>query len=387
MGTERYDYVIAGCGLAGAIIAREMAEKGKKILICERRSHIAGNTYDEMTQEGILVQRYGPHTFHTNREEVYNYLQRWAEFTPYRLTYLTIIKGKAVRCPFDFSAIRDLYDEQAAKFLISELRREFADEEKVPVFELLESKNEKIREYANLLFEEDFRPYTAKQWGVPPEQIDPNVIRRVPIVLGEQKSYFNDQFEGQPRGGFTAMFQRILDHSNITVQLETDFLDKVTFDENAGSILFDGKKNVKIIYTGPIDELFGYCFGMLPYRSLRFEYETLLTDSAQDAAIVAYPKAKGYTRITEYTKLPMQPKNKCTIIAREYPVSTDSRAKCEPYYPIQNEQNMLLVNRYFEKVKSYSNLFVCGRLAQYRYYNMDEVVDEALKLARILAAE
>ena len=245
--------------------------KKEKILICERCSHIAGNTYDEMTEEGILVQRYGPHTFHTNREKIYNYLQRWTGFTPYRLTYLTIIKGKAVRCPFDFSVIRDLYDEQAANFLISELMREFANEEKVPVFELLQSKNEKIRAYANLLFEEDFRPYTAKQWGVPPEQIAPNVIRRVPIVLGEQKSYFNNQFEGQPRGGFTAMFQRILDHPNITAQLETDFLDKVTFDENADSFLYDGKKDVKIIYTGPIGELFGYCFGMLPYRSLRFK--------------------------------------------------------------------------------------------------------------------
>ena len=377
------DAVVVGAGFAGSILARELAESGKDVLVLDRRQTIAGNMYDEVNADGVLIQRYGPHSFHTNDRAVYEYICRFAQMEPYRLTYRAIVRGIPVPCPFNFTAIRALYPPEQAEDLIRRLKAGFPDKKQVAVFELLDFPDPVVKEYAEMLFEEDFRPYTAKQWGRKPEEIDPSIIRRVPVLLNERDSYFDDLYECQPRHGFTAMFGRMLNHARITVRTGIDALPHLSFNEADGLVLFDGAKVPYVIYTGALDELFQCRFGSLPYRSLHFEWESLAMDSFQETAIVAYPKEAAYTRITEYTKLPLQHVPGKTVIAREYPLAYDRAAEKgnEPYYPIANAENHALRDRYLELAKRYRNLTLCGRLADYQYYNMEDVVRRALEVA------
>ncbi len=379
----KYDVIIIGSGFAGSILARELAETGKNILVLEKRSHIAGNMFDEVNEDGILIQRYGPHSFHTNDEEVYQYVTRYCEMVPNRLTYRAIVKGIAVPCPFNFVSIRMLYEKDAAEELIARLLKAFPGQSQVAIFELLESEDPIIREYAEMLFEEDFRPYTAKQWGRKPEEIDPSIIRRVPVLLNERDSYFDDKYECHPKGGYTTIFKRLLDHPLIHVETNIDALPKIQFDDARRKIAFDGDASIHLIYTGAIDELFDCRYGALPYRSLEFKWETHPVDSYQETAIVAYPKNAEFTRITEFKKLPHQHVPGKTVIAKEYPHAYDKNAEKgkEPYYPIGSAVNYELRDRYFELAGKYDNLTTCGRLADYKYYNMEDVVRRALDVA------
>lgn len=381
-----FDIIIVGTGLAGSILARELAEIGKRVLMLERRAHIAGNTFDEVDEHGVLVQRFGPHTFHTNDRGVYEYLSRFVKMNPYKLTYRAIVKGIAVPCPFNFTSIRMLYDSVTADDLISRLLLAYPGQEQVSVFELLESDDDAIRDYAEMLFEEDFRPYTAKQWGLNPEEIDKSIIRRVPILLNDRDSYFNDEFECQPEGGFTVMVRNMLQHPLISIRLETDALQDLELDEETGRVSYQNNFAPHIIYTGALDELFGWQFGALPYRSLAFEWISLPQTSFQETAIVAYPKDAAFTRITEYTKLPVQHIPGRTVIAKEYSLPYDKSAEQgnEPYYPIGNDKTYALKEQYLQKARKFSNLTLCGRLADYQYYNMDNVVRRALDVAEEL---
>lgn len=384
-----YDVVIVGTGFAGSILARELAETGKRILMLEKRAHIAGNMFDEFDEDGVLIQRYGPHSFHTNDPAVFEYVSRYAEWTPYRLTYRAIVMGQPVPCPFNFTAIRMLYEPDTAEDLIARLQKQFPGQEKVAIFELLESSDPVVREYADMLFEEDFRPYTAKQWGRRPEDIDPSIIRRVPILLNERDSYFDDTYECHPNGGYTALFRRMLDHPLISIHTQIDALPLIQFDDENGRVSFDGQSDMHLIYTGAIDELFECKYGALPYRSLHFEWEKHAVDSYQETAIVAHPKDADFTRITEFTKLPVQHIPGKTVIAKEYPFAYDKNAEKgnEPYYPIGGPDNRELFNKYLELAESYSNLTTCGRLADYKYYNMEDVVRRALEVVEKLKGE
>ncbi len=385
----RYDVIIVGSGFAGSILARELAEAGQRILVLEKRVHIAGNMYDEVNKDGILIQRYGPHSFHTNDREVYEYVTQYCEMKPYRLSYRAIVKGQPVPCPFNFTAIRMLYEPQAAEELIDRLKKQFPGQEKVAIFELLECEDAIIREYAEMLFEEDFRPYTAKQWGMKPENVDPSIIRRVPVLLNERDSYFDDTYECHPVGGYTTIFRRMLDHPLITVEMESDALPRIQFHDEKGMLSFDGHSNIHLIYTGAIDELFECRFGPLPYRSLFFEWETHNQDSYQETAIVAHQKDADFTRITEFTKLPIQHVPGKTVIAKEYSFAYDKHAERgnEPYYPIGGPVNNELRDRYLQLAKQYRNLTTVGRLADYKYYNMEDVVRRALDVAVKLKSE
>ncbi len=385
----QYDVIIVGSGFAGSILARELAEVGKRILVLEKRAHVAGNMYDEVNKDGILIQRYGPHSFHTNDSEVYEYVTQYCEMKPYRLSYRAIVKGQPVPCPFNFTAIRMLYEAQAAEELIDRLKKQFPGQEKVAIFELLECEDAIIREYAEMLFEEDFRPYTAKQWGMKPENVDPSIIRRVPVLLNERDSYFDDTYECHPVGGYTTIFRRMLDHPLITVEMEIDALPRIQFHDEKGMVSFDGHSNIHLIYTGAIDELFECRFGPLPYRSLFFEWETHNQDSYQETAIVAHPKDADFTRITEFTKLPIQHVPGKTVIAKEYSFAYDKHAEKgnEPYYPIGGPVNNELRDRYLQLAKQYRNLTTVGRLADYKYYNMEDVVRRALDVAVKLKSE
>lgn len=380
--TGHYDYIVVGAGLAGSVLARELAEKhGKRILVLESRNHIAGNMHDEINEHGIRIQRYGPHVFHTNDEEVYSWITQFCEPVPYRTKCETVIDGVSTPSPFNFRTVDQFYGTDESALLKRKLLSYYSGREEITVVEMLEAEDNDIRAYANFLFEKDYRLYTAKQWNMSPEKIDPSVLKRVPVVLSYRDTYFSDKYEWMPKEGFDQFCRCVLDHPNIKVQLNTDAREHIVVDEIRRCILFDGEA-VGLIYTGPVDALFDYRYGMLPYRSLYFEFRSLERQSFQNVAITAYPQADYYTRITEYAKMPQQDGHGWTSVAYEYPTAYDKDAAIgnEPYYPVLTADSRESYEKYRIYAQNFSNLILCGRLADFRYYNMDQVVRRAFEV-------
>lgn len=380
--TGHFDYIVVGAGLAGSVLARELAERhGKRILMLECRNHVAGNMHDEINEHGIRIQRYGPHTFHTNDEEVYTWITRFCEPIPYRTKCEAVIDDVSTPSPFNFRTIDQFYGIDEAASLKRKLLSYYEGRKEITVVEMLEAKDVDIRAYANFLFEKDYRLYTAKQWDLPPEKIDPSVLKRVPIVLSYRDTYFSDKYEWMPKEGFDQFCKRVLDHPNIKVQLNVDARKHIVLDNVRKCVLFDGEA-VDLIYTGPIDALFDYRYGMLPYRSLYFEFRSFEKKSFQNAAIVVYPQVSDYTRITEYTKMPQQDGHGWTSVAYEYPVAYDKDGVVgnEPYYPVLTADSQESYEKYRSCAQDFSNLILCGRLADFRYYNMDQVVRRAFEV-------
>ena len=378
-----YDILVAGCGLTGSVIARELAEKGKKVLILERREHIGGNMFDYVDDSGVLVHRYGPHTFHTKKRELYDYIRRFAEWKDYCLTCGAVINGKYTPTPFNFRTIDDFFDTEKAESIKEAIKAEYHNQKSAPVLELLNHRNRFIREYAEFLFKNDYAPYTAKQWGVSPDEIDPSVLRRVPVRFSYGEGYFDDEFQVMPEKSFTDFFRSLLSHPNIEVRLNADAKEAMSLDENTKEILVDGSLFCgKVVWTGAIDELFDCKRGRLPYRSLRFEWRTEDKKSFQDAPVVAYPQEKGFTRITEYTKLPVQDVGAKTVYALEYPLPYKAGEEREPYYPVPTAESQSLYEEYRAEAELYPQLVVCGRLGDFKYYNMDDALERALEIAR-----
>lgn len=376
-----YDVIVVGCGLSGAVAARELAEKGKKILILERRNHIGGNMYDYVNEEGVLVHKYGPHTFHTKKRELYDYMCKYAEWQDYKLTCGAVINGKYTPTPFNFQTIDDFFDKDKAVKIKEAIKTECPNQEFAPVLELLNHKNPVIREYAQFLFNNDYVPYTAKQWGIKPEEIDPSVLRRVPVRFNYDTGYFDDDYQVMPKISYTKLFENLLNHNNITLKLNVDAKEVIALDESSHAILFDGKLfDGTLIYTGAIDELFNCKYGKLPYRSLRFEWKTENKKSFQNAPVVAYPQAKDFTRITEYTKLPVQNVDEKTTYAIEYSVQYEEGKTNEPYYPVLTENSQKIYELYKQEAGRFENLVCCGRLGDFKYYNMDQALDRVLAL-------
>lgn len=378
-----YDLIVVGCGFAGSTIAYLAAQKGKRVLIYEKRAHIAGNMYDEFNDEGILVQKYGPHSFHTNKKEVYDFITSIGEWYTYILRARVLIDGRYTPSPFNFKTIDDYYDMEKAEMLKKHLLEYYDNADKVTIVEMLEANDPLIKEYAELLFEKDYRPYTAKQWGIDPNDLDISVLRRVPVRLTYVDRYFDDKWQVMPKGGFTEFFKKMLDNENIHIRLNCDILEHLKLDEINKKILIDGEElNVPLVYTGAIDELFNLKYGKLPYRSLYFDFKTLDIEGYQETPGVAYPMAEGYTRITEYTKIPVQNVKGKTTIAIEYPVPYGSEKGKEAYYPILTNESQRMYKKYEDEVKKYPNLFLCGRLADFKYYNMDDVIQRAFDIFR-----
>ena len=379
----KYDLIVVGCGFSGATIAYCAAKQGKKVLILERRSHIAGNMYDYYNEDNILVQKYGPHSFHTNDEEVYQFIAELTEWEEYILRARVEIDGAMTPSPFNFATIDLLYEVEEAKRLKQKLRSYFKERDKITIIELLQCEDSDIKGYANLLFEKDYRPYTSKQWGISPEQLDISVLSRVPVRLSYVDRYFDDKYQLLPQKGFTNLFKEMLSSENIEVRLNIDALDLISLKDN--QIIFEGEVlEVPCIYTGPIDELFKMKYGSLPYRSLDFDLKTLNVKSYQETSGVAYPMAEGYTRITEYTKIPVQDVGEKTTIAIEYPVEYGSEKGKEAYYPILTNQSQDTYSKYLELSKVYHNLYLCGRLADFKYYNMDDAIKRAINVFKTL---
>lgn len=374
-----YDVIVVGCGLSGAVAARELADRGKKVLILERRNHIGGNMYDYANEDGILVHKYGPHTFHTKNRALYDYMCKYAEWEEYHLTCGAEINGKYTPTPFNFQTIDDFFDPEKAAAIKNAIKTEYPNQDFATVVELLNHKNDLIREYAQFLFDNDYSLYTAKQWGVSPKEIDPSVLKRVPVRFNYNIGYFDDDYQVMPKISFTAFFENLLNHPNIKVQLDTDAKKVISLDEEKQCILVNQKVfSGTVVYTGPIDELFNCKFGKLPYRSLRFEWKTENLKSFQDAPVVAYPQAEGFTRITEYTKLPYQDVGDKTSYAVEYSVQYEEGKTNEPYYPVLTEESQAMYAKYKSEAESYKNLICCGRLGDFKYYNMDQALDRVL---------
>jgi UDP-galactopyranose mutase len=356
--------LIVGAGYAGSVMARELADAGHRVHIIDKRPHIAGNAYDEPDAQGVLVHRYGPHIFHTNGERIFQWLSRFTEWRPYEHRVRGVVDGKLYPFPINRDTLNRLYDldlDEAGAAALFERVREPRDP-------LATSEDVVLNSVGRDLYEKFFLNYTRKQWGLDPSELKAGVAARIPVRTNTDDRYFTDTFQAMPLHGYTRMFQNILDHPDITVETGVDFAD-----------VDDRDSYDHVVYTGPIDAWFGYRFGHLPYRSLRFEHEHLPDrEFFQETGTVNYPNDHAYTRITEFKHLTGQ-KHSGTSIVREYP-----QAEGDPYYPVPREENHALYKRYEALAAAESNVTFVGRLAQYRYYNMDQVVGAALAAAKRL---
>lgn len=375
---NKFDVLVVGCGLVGSVVARRFAEIGKKVEIWERRDHIGGNMYDYIDDHGFLVHGYGPHVFHTSKKELYDYICRFGQWDEYIVRSGAVWDRKYTPTPFNFTTIDTFFDNEKAERLKRKLQDCFGGRKTATVLEVLRHDDDDIRSYAEYLFANDYAPYTAKQWGVSPETIDTSVLERVPLRFSYDDNFFDDTYQVLPRKSYTDFFVHLLCHQNIEYVLGVDALDRIQILN--GSVMVDGEKaDFPVVYTGALDELFGCIYGRLPYRSTRFEWKYKDVDSLQPAPLVAYPQENGYTRITEYKKLPLQ-KRHGTSYAVEYPLAYDGSTTTEPYYPVLTEESKRQYAKYRELADSILNLIPCGRLADYKYYNMDQALERAISI-------
>ena len=374
--------IIVGAGLSGAVVARYLAEKGIDVSIYERRNHIAGNMYDYKDDHGYLVQKYGPHTFHTNKKELYDFMCCYENWKDYKVTCGAVWDGKYTPTPFNFTTIDTFFEKEKASKLKKHIKASFGERKTATVVEVLQNEDPLVRQYAEYLFKNDYAPYTAKQWGISAQEIDPSVLKRVPLRFFYEVGYFDDIYQVMPIHSYSHFFENLLNHPNIHITLGVDALDHLSIKQK--NIFWDGKVfEGKVIYTGPIDELFHHRYGKLPYRSLRFEWIYTNKDNFQPAPIVAYPQEKGYTRITEYKKLPVQ-KGKGSSYAVEYPLPYEEGKKMEPYYPVLTKESQAQYKKYKALADKIPNLICCGRLADFKYYNMDQALERALNVCKSL---
>lgn len=373
-----YDVVIIGAGYAGAVTARKLAERGKKILIIEERGHIGGNAFDEFDEHGILVHTYGPHIFHTKNKEVYDFLGRFTEWIPYYHKVVGNVHGKFIPIPFNLNSIRMVYEGEKADRIINKLIKEYGKESAIPILKLRENEDGDIRELAEYVYNNIFVQYTGKQWGVKPNEIDEAVTARVPVILTEKNGYFTDKYQAMPKEGYTRMFENMLDHPGIDVRLSTSAKDCLKLEK--GQIYFECTEFAgDVIFTGMTDELFDRCFGSLPYRSLKFDFCYHNVDSYQPEAVVNYTVDEDFTRITEFKKMTGQ-KAVGTTIMKEYSLNFIPDTELMPYYAILNDDNKALYAKYAGLAAEYKHLHLLGRLAEYKYYNMDAITEKALEL-------
>jgi len=373
-----FDYIVVGAGFAGSVIAERVANKlNKKVLTIEKRNHIGGNCYDEKDENNILIHKYGPHLFHTDYKEVFDYLSNFTEWEIYNHKVLAYIDGKKVPIPFNFNTLYEVFPRSLAQKLEKALLEEYEYNTKVPILELKKSKNKELQFLADYVYEKIFVNYTAKQWGMKPEEIDSAVTARVPIFIGRDDRYFNDKYQALPKKGYTKLFQNMLNNKNIKIMLNTDFKEVLNIDiENKKIYLLNQEFKGKLIFTGMIDELCEYKFGELPYRSVDMKFEIIDKEYYQEVATVNYPNNYDFTRITEFKHIHPIKTDKTTIL-KEYPQEY-IKDKNTPYYPIFTEENQKKYENYKEFLNNFKNIILVGRLAEYKYYDMDDIVKRAL---------
>jgi UDP-galactopyranose mutase len=353
-----FDYLIVGAGFAGSVLAERLAsQSGKKVLIVDIRNHIGGNAYDHFNDDGVLVHKYGPHIFHTNSIQVFEYLSRFTDWRPYEHSVLASVDGQLVPIPINLNTINKLYGSNLTSF---ELETFFANVAE-PKEYIRTSEDVVISKVGRELYEKFFRNYTRKQWGIDPSELDKSVTARVPTRTNRDDRYFTDTYQAMPLHGYTRLFERMLAHPNIKIMLNTDYREIINIIPYR-----------EMIYTGPVDLFFNYRYGKLPYRSLKFKHETINKPTYQPAPVVNYPNEHLYTRITEFKYLTGQDHPKTSVVY-EYPV-----AEGDPYYPVPRPENAELYKQYKNLADATPGVHFVGRLATYKYYNMDQVVAQAL---------
>src|ERR1051325_2442661 len=356
--SSMFDYLIVGAGFAGSVLAERLARgSNKKVVLCDKRPHVGGNAYDHYNEAGILVHKYGPHIFHTNSREVFEYLSRFTEWRSYQHRVRACVDGQIVPIPINLDTINTLYGLNLTSFEVAEFFKKVAE----PIEHIETSEDVVVSQVGRELYEKSFRNYTRKQWGLDPSELDSSVTSRIPVRTSRDDRYFTDRYQAMPLYGYTRMFEKMLDHPNICIMLNTDYSDvkdEVNFRE--------------LIFTGPIDEYFDYCYGKLAYRSLKFEHRTYEREKYQPAAVVNFPNEHAYTRVTEFKYLTGQEHSKTSIVF-EYP-----RGEGDPYYPVPRRENAELYAKYKALADETPDVHFVGRLATYKYYNMDQIVAQAL---------
>ncbi len=361
-------YLIVGSGLSGIVIAERIANVLKKeVLIIEKRDHIAGNIYDFKDKNGIFIHKYGPHAFHTNSKKVWDYLSRFTDWYPYYHKVRAVVDGIEVPLPFNLNSIYKVFSPNLAAKLEDKLIKSFGYNEKIPILKLKEFDDKGLQFLSNYIYEKVFLGYTLKQWGLSPEKLYSSVTARVPVYISRDDRYFQDKYQGIPENGYTAMIENIRDNPLIKIELNTNYKDiknKIKFE--------------KLIYTGCIDEFFDFKFGELCYRSLNLKSKTYDVDFFQSLAQVNYPENHDYTRITEY-KYFLNTQASKTTVSYEYPQDYEVN-KNDPYYPIPNEDNNNMYIKYKDESEKLDDVIFVGRLAEYKYYNMDQIIARALEV-------
>ncbi|HEY0653809.1 MAG TPA: UDP-galactopyranose mutase [Chryseosolibacter sp.] len=355
-----FDYLIVGAGFAGSVLAERLASIGdQKVLLVEQRDHIGGNAYDYFNKDGILIHKYGPHIFHTNSKKVFDYLGKFTAWRPYEHRVLGSVDGQLVPIPINLTTINKLY---GLNLNCSEVEA-FFESKAEKIDRVKTSEDVVVSKVGRELYEKFFKYYTRKQWDLDPSELDASVTARVPTRTNKDDRYFTDTYQAMPLYGYTRMFQKMLSHPNIKIMLNTDYKE-----------ILDVIPYKNLIYTGPIDSFFNYCYGRLPYRSLEFKFETHDTETFQATGTINFPNEHAYTRITEFKYLTGQKHSKTSIVY-EYP-----QAEGDPYYPIPRPENAEIYKKYQQLANAMTNTYFTGRLATYKYYNMDQVVAQSLSL-------
>ena len=355
--------LVIGCGLSGSVIARLLAENGEKVLIIDKKNHIAGNIYDYIDENGICIHKYGSHIFHTNNEKVWAFIKRFTDFNTYMHKVIAVIDGIETTIPFNLNTIYDVFPKSLAIRLEQKLLDNFEYNSKVPILEFQKQDDEDLKFLAQYVYEKVFLHYTTKQWGKSPEEIDGTVTARVPVYISKDNRYFQDKYQGIPLNGYTKMVENILNHQNIEIKLNTEYHEKLS-----------GYK--RIFCTGSIDEFFSYKHGKLPYRSVNFKFETHNCEFYQNNAVVNYPCNYDFTRVHEY-KYYLNDKSDKTVIAKEYSEFFED-GKNERYYPIVDSTSTQIYEKYKKDIPQ--NVYFLGRLGDYKYYDMDKAVERAINL-------
>ncbi|HEY0858714.1 MAG TPA: UDP-galactopyranose mutase [Albitalea sp.] len=357
-GQQGFDYLIVGAGFAGSVLAERLARGlGLRVLLVDKRPHIGGNAYDRYDDAGVLIHPYGPHIFHTNSAEIFDYLSQFTAWRPYQHRVLASVDGQLVPLPINLDTVNQLYGLNLSSFEMAQWLESVAEKKDT----ITTSEDVVVSKVGRDLYNKFFRGYTRKQWALDPSELDASVTARVPTRTNRDDRYFADTFQAMPLHGYTRMFERMLDHPNIKIMLNTDYREVV-----------DVMPWTHMVYTGPIDAFFNFKYGRLPYRSLRFEHVNLPKERFQQVGTVNYPNDYGYTRITEFKHLTGQ-SHASTSLVYEYPC-----AEGDPYYPVPRPENAALYRRYEEDAETLENVTFVGRLASYKYYNMDQVVGQSL---------
>ncbi len=364
--TNMFDYLIVGAGFSGSVIAERLAtQQNKKVLVVDRRNHIAGNAYDYYDDAGILIHKYGPHIFHTNSKDVFDYLSHFTAWRQYQHWVKAVVDGRQVPMPINLDTINELYGLNLNSMQVEDFFASQAEK----VEQIRTSEDVVVSKVGRELYEKFFQNYTRKQWGLDPSELDASVTSRVPTRTNRDPRYFTDSYQAMPKFGYTRMFENILDHPNIKVLLNCDYREVMKYIPYKS-----------IVYTGPVDEFFDNRFGKLPYRSINFQFETHNVEKYQEAPVVNYPNDYAYTRITEFKYLTGQEHSKTSIVY-EFPT-----ADGDPYYPIPRPENAEIYKQYQSLAEETKNVWFVGRLATYKYYNMDQCVGQALSTYKKIVA-